>query len=230
MSRFNIKNSKWKIHHISTRHGRADLESAPKRSRTSATTFSTDRTNGTYRKYNNGDGGLAWKCSIAMRSSYHLPCSMMTERSPPKIRIFRAFYENMDEMLQEITWDYNGKYCKMFENERVTDVTNVTTIFRPKTQKRLFWIEGGFCRARHSCYDWSAWWAISPSITNAMQGIPISIGLHLLGKIRHRWKQNHGSGTKVQILPNRQIKKVPLERSDFLRMQENLRFLESSRR
>ena len=65
--------------------------------------FSTDRTNGTYRKHNNGDGGLAWKCSIAMRSSYHCPCSMMTERSPPKIRIFRAFYENMDEMLQEIT-------------------------------------------------------------------------------------------------------------------------------
>ena len=58
---------------------------------------------GTYRKYNNGDGGLARKCSIAMRSSYHCPCSMMTERSSPKIRIFRAFYENIDEMLQEIT-------------------------------------------------------------------------------------------------------------------------------
>ena len=64
---------------------------------------STDCTNGTYHKHNNGDGGLARKCSIAMRSSYNCPCSMMTERSPPKIRIFRAFYENIDEMLQEIT-------------------------------------------------------------------------------------------------------------------------------
>ena len=150
---------------------------------------------------------------------------MMTERSPSKIRIFRAFYENIDEMLQEITWDYNGKYCKMSENERVTDVTNVTTIFRPKTQKRLFWIEGGFCRARHSCYDWSAWWAISPSITNAMQGIPISIGLHLLGKIRHRWKQNHGSGTKVQILPNGKIKKSSAGAKRFSENARKLAFL-----
>ena len=38
MSRFNIKNSKWKIHHISTRHGSSVLESAPKISRTSETT------------------------------------------------------------------------------------------------------------------------------------------------------------------------------------------------
>lgn len=34
---------------------------------------STDRKSGTYHKNNNGDGGLARKCSIAMRSSYHCP-------------------------------------------------------------------------------------------------------------------------------------------------------------
>ena len=39
---------------------------------------------GTYHKCDNGDGGLARKCSIAMRSSYHCPCSMMTKRMPQK--------------------------------------------------------------------------------------------------------------------------------------------------
>lgn len=82
-SRFYIKNSKWKINHISTRHGSPVQKSAPKRSRTSATTRKHRPQNGTYHKHDNGDGGLARKCSIAMRSSCHCPCPMMTERNPP---------------------------------------------------------------------------------------------------------------------------------------------------
>ena len=80
---FNTKNRKWKIKPHQTRHGSTVQKSAPREAVPQRPPESTDRLDGTYRKHDNGDGGLAWKSSIAMRRSYHCPCSMMTERMPP---------------------------------------------------------------------------------------------------------------------------------------------------
>ena len=84
-SRLYIKNSKWKIlpphQHETWKPGSEE--------RTKEKPYFSDHPkaqtakSGTYHKCDNGDGGLARKCSIAMRRSYHCPCSMMTERMPP---------------------------------------------------------------------------------------------------------------------------------------------------
>ena len=86
-----------KIQNGKSNHIRPDMEAwfrraHQRRSRTSETTRKhRPQKSGTYHKNDNGDGGLARKCSIAMRSSCHCPYCMMMKRNPAKNQDFQGF-------------------------------------------------------------------------------------------------------------------------------------------
>ena len=137
-SRVNIQIKKWTRHHrspnIKVRFGRALHEcsltslnacgfSPPWKACTRRTTIPI-----------RGLAGLKREAFDSCEEFIKPPCCMMMKRVPPPLLRWKGFlevwyWEKCYKKLHSIT---RKEYCKMSENESVTNVTNVTTIFRPR--------------------------------------------------------------------------------------------------